>query len=129
MKYFSLNNLSKRERQIIDIIYQLGEATAEEVIENFPEKVADASLRKLIRIMGKKGYLRYRRKGHAYIYSPTVSRDKVKRQAIKQVLRTFFQDSTPNVVSTLLDIESRNISREDLDKITSIINKARKKGP
>jgi predicted transcriptional regulator len=128
MKYFSLNNLSKRERQIIDIIYQLGEATAEEVIENFPEKVADASLRKLIRIMEKKGYLRHRRKGHAYIYSPTASRDKVRHQAIKQVLKTFFQDSTPNVVSTLLDIESRNISREDLDKITSIINKARKKG-
>ncbi len=123
-----LNKLSKRERQIMNIIYALGEATAEQVLENFPEEIGDASLRKLIRVMEKKGYLNHRRKGHCYIYFPAVAKETASRQALKHVLQTYFYDSTPQTVSALLDISKDSLTEEEIKEIMAMIAEAREKG-
>ncbi len=123
-----LQRLSKRERQIMDVIYMLGEATAADVIEHLPEKVGDASARKLIRIVEQKGYLAHRRVGHSYIYTPTIPKEVASRQAIKHLLRTFFQDSAPKAVSALLDVSGSELSEEDISELSELIRKAEEKG-
>jgi predicted transcriptional regulator len=123
-----LQRLSKRERQIMDVIYMLGEATAANVIEHLPEKVGDASIRKLIRIVEQKGYLTHRRVGHSYIYAPTIPKEIASRQAIKHLLRTFFQDSTPKAVSALLDTSGSVLSEEDISELSELLRKAEEKG-
>lgn len=123
-----LQRLSKRERQIMDVFYMLGEATAAEVIEHMPEKVGDASIRKLIRIVEHKGYLTHRRKGHSYIYTPTISKEYASRQAMKHLLRTFFQDSVPKAVSTLIDVSGSEMTEEDIAQISELIRKAEEEG-
>ena len=128
MKRLSFQALSKRERQIMDIIFRLGEATAEDVIENFPEPVGDASIRKLIRVMERKGYLVHRKKGRCYVYKPVLSRDKAGRQAIKHILKTYFYGSTPMAVSTLLDVSSDILTEEDIKRISKMIDKTKKEG-
>ena len=128
MKKKQLHRLSKRERQIMDVIYTLGEATASAVRENLPEKVSDASVRKLIRIVEQKGYLTHRRAGHSYIYTPTIPKEVASRQAMRHLLRTFFQDSAPMAVSALLDVSEGNLSGEDIAELAELIRKAEEKG-
>ena len=128
MKKKQLHRLSKRERQIMDVIYTLGEATASAVRENLPEKVGDASVRKLIRIVEQKGYLTHRRAGHSYIYTPTIPKEVASRQAMRHLLRTFFQDSAPMAVSALLDVSEGNLSEEDIAELAELIRKAEEKG-
>ena len=123
-----LQRLSKRERQIMDVIYMLGEATAADVVEHLPEKVGDASIRKLIRIVERKGYLTHRRVGHSYIYTPTIPKEIASRQAIKHLLRTFFQDSAPKAVSALLDVSGGELSRDDISELSELIRRAEEKG-
>ena len=123
-----LSELSKRERQILDIIYRLGEATAVQVIEGMPDKVGDDSIRKLIRILEKKGFLEHRRESHHYIYTPTVSREEASRLAMKRTVETFFQDSAPKAVAALLDITKGKLSKKDIDEISSLIDRAEEEG-
>ncbi|NIO29707.1 MAG: BlaI/MecI/CopY family transcriptional regulator [Candidatus Latescibacteria bacterium] len=123
-----LQRLSKRERQIMDVIYTLGEATAADVFKHLPEKVSDASVRKLIRIVEQKGYLTHRRAGHSYIYAPTIPKEIASRQAIKHLLKTFFQDSTPKAVSALLDVSGSELSQEDISELLELIRKAEEEG-
>jgi len=119
--------LSRRERQIIDIIYMLGEATAAQVLENLPESVGEASIRKLIRVIEKKGYLTHRRVGHSYIYSPTVPKAAASSQALRHMLKTFFQDSAPKAVAALLDVAGDELSDEDISEIAARIKEVEKK--
>jgi len=128
MRKKKLQSLSKRERQIMETIYQLGDATAAEVVANLPEKVGDASIRKLIRIVEGKGYLKHRREGHKYVYSPLVPRQAASRQALRHMLQTFFQGSAPNAVAALLDITRGKLSKEDIVELTALVERAEKKG-
>ena len=128
MKEGGLFKLSKRERQIMDVFYMLGEATAAQIIENLPEQVGDASIRKLIRILEKKGCLSHRREGHYYIYKPTLPREQASRAAMRHILRTFFQDSAPRAVSALLDVTRGQLSEEDIERISGLIAEAEKEG-
>ena len=128
MEKKQLLRLSKRERQIMDIIYMLGEATASDVLENLNEDVGDASIRKLIRVVEKKGYLMHRREGHSYVYMPVVSREEASRQALKHMLKTFFEGSAPKAVSALLDITEGDLSENDIGEISSLIREAEEKG-
>lgn len=123
-----LQRLSKRERQIMDIVYMLGEATAADVIEHLPEKVGDASIRKLIRVVEQKGYLTHRRAGHSYIYTPTISKEVASRQALKHLLRTFFQDSAPRAVSALLDVSGSELTEDEISELSELIRRAETKG-
>lgn len=120
--------LSKRERQIMDIIYMLGEATAAEILEYLPEEVGDASARKLIRIVEQKGYLTHRREGHSYVYRPITPKKVAGKQALRHLLQTFFHGSAPKAVSTLLEVAGNQMSAEEIGEIEKLIKKAEKKG-
>ncbi len=122
-----LQHLSKRERQIMDVIYMLGEATAAQVLENLPEEVGDASLRKLIRVVEQKGYLSHRREGQSYVYFPTTSKQVAARQALRHLLQTFFQGSAPKAVSTLLEVTKKDLSQDDIEELEELIKKTESK--
>lgn len=127
MKSSPLQELSKRERQIMDTIYRLGEASAAEVLEYMPG-VGDASVRKLIRILESKGYLKHKRQGHFYIYAPTISREEASRQAMQRTVETFFQNDAPKAVAALLDAARNSLSKDDIDEISALIEQAEKEG-
>ncbi|MCP4547564.1 MAG: BlaI/MecI/CopY family transcriptional regulator [bacterium] len=121
-------NLSRRERQIMDTLYMLGEATALEIHGNLNEEVGKDSVRKLIRVLEQKGHLKHRREGQSYIYIPTVDKQEIERHAMRHMLRTFFQNSTPKAVSALLAASDDDLSKEDIEELNTMIRKAEKRG-
>jgi predicted transcriptional regulator len=123
-----LNTLSRREQQIMDIIYRSGQATANEVLENLPDPPSYSAVRALLRVLEEKGHLRHKQDGQRYVYSPTVARERAKRSALRRVLQTFFDDSTEEAVAALLDISQENLSDEELERMEQLIRQARKEG-
>lgn len=119
-------NLSKRERQIMDIIYRRGSASAAEVQTDLNEDLSYSSVRTLIRILEEKGHLRHEVQGKQFLYFPTVPREQAVKSALRNLLDTFFNNSPEIAVAALLEMES--LSDSDLDKITTLIEKARKEG-
>ncbi len=124
----SQKNLSRRERQIMDIIYQLGQATAAEVLENLPDPPSYSAVRAMLKILEDKGHLRHKQQGPRYVFLPKVSREKAKRSAVKHLLQTFFDGSAESAVATLLDVSRSDLSNADLDRLNSLISQARKEG-
>src|SRR5215813_5386746 len=114
-------NLSRRERQIMDIIYQRGQATAAEVTENLPDPPSYSAVRAMLRLLEEKGYLRHEQDGPRYVFKPTISRDKVKQSAMKQMLETFFNDSTEQAVAALIDMSRSKLSADELDRLSTLI--------
>jgi predicted transcriptional regulator len=123
-----LNTLSRREQQIMDIIYSRGQASATEVMENLPAPPGYSAVRALLRVLEEKGHLRHKREGQRYVYFPTVARERVKRSALKRVLLTFFDDSIEDAVAALLDISQERLSDEELERMENLIKQARKEG-
>ena len=119
-------HLSRRERQIMDIIYRLGEATAHEVHEKMPNPPSYSAVRAALRVLEQKGHVRHQYRGPRYVFKPTVSRDKARKAVLKQVVQTFFEGSTSQVVNTLLDISESTIPDDDLDRLSELIEKVRK---
>ena len=124
----SQKNLSRRERQIMDIIYQLGQATAAEVLENLPDPPGYSAVRAMLKILEDKGHLRHKQQGPRYVFLPKVSREKAKRSAVKHLLQTFFDGSAESAVATLLDVSRSDLSNADLDRLNSLISQAKKEG-
>ncbi len=122
------SNLSRRERQIMDIIYRRAQATAMEMRENLPDPPSYSAVRAMLRLLEEKGYLKHQQDGLRYVYLPTLSREKARQSALKQMLQTFFEDSTEDAVATLLDISKSKLSKADLDRLSKLIDKARKEG-
>ena len=122
------SNLSRRERQIMDIIYRRAQATAMEMMENLPDPPGYSAVRAMLRLLEEKGYLKHQQDGLRYVYLPTLSREKARQSALKQMLQTFFEDSTEDAVATLLDISKSKLSKADLDRLSKLIDKARKEG-
>jgi predicted transcriptional regulator len=122
------SNLSRRERQIMDIIYKRAQATAMEVMENLPDPPGYSAVRAMLRLLEEKGYLKHQQDGLRYVYRPIVSREKARQSALKQMLRTFFDDSTEDAVATLLGISKSKLSKADLDRLSKLIDEARKEG-
>lgn len=120
--------LSRRERQIMDIIYKHGRATAAEVMEQLPEAPGYSAVRALLRVLEEKGHLRHAQEGKHYVYLPIVGRDKAKHSALKRVLQTFFDDSTEEAVAALLDISQERLTDGDLARLERLIRQARKEG-
>lgn len=120
--------LSRRERQIMDLIYRLGKATAAEVRTGLADPPSYSAVRALLRVLEEKGHVRHEHDGPRYVYLPTVSRDRAKRSALARVVRTFFDGSIENAVSTLLDSSAKKLSDQELDRLASIIERARKQG-
>jgi predicted transcriptional regulator len=123
-----LGNLSRRERQMMDIIYRRGPASATEVMENLPDPPSYSAVRALLRVLEEKGYLRHKLDGQRYVYSPTVERERAKRSALLRVLQTFFDDSAEDAVAALLDISQERLSDDELKRMENLIKQARKEG-
>ncbi len=121
-------NLSRRERQIMDVIYALQEATVNQVLERLPNPPSYSAVRALFRVLEQKGHLVHRQDGPRYVYSPTLPRERARRSALKHLLQTFFDDSTEDAVAALLDISEDNLTTEDYGRLLELIQKARKEG-
>jgi predicted transcriptional regulator len=117
--------LSRRERQIMDVLYQKWRATAADVLEGIPEPPSYSAVRALLRILEQKGHVRHEESEGKYIFIPTVRRDKAKRSAIRHMLETFFNGSPEEAVATLLDVSSSKLSDAELDRLAKLIEKAR----
>ena len=122
------NTLSRREQQIMDIIYSREKATATEVMENLPNPPSYSAVRALLRVLEEKGHLRHTQEGPRYVYSPTVGRERAKLSALRRVLQTFFADSTEDAVAALLDISQEHLSDGELERMEQLIKQARKEG-
>jgi predicted transcriptional regulator len=121
-------DLSRRERQILDILYQRGQATAADVQSALPEPPSYSAVRALLRILEEKGHVRHQPDGPRYVYLPTVPRDNAQRSALRHVLQTFFGGSAEQAISALLDDSSSRLSPAELDRLARVIETARKSG-
>ena len=121
-------DLSRRERQILDILYQRGQATAADVQNALPEPPSYSAVRALLRILEDKGHVRHQQDGPRYVYLPTVARENAKRSALRHVLRTFFDGSAEQAISALLDESSTKLSPAELDRLARQIEDARRSG-
>ena len=122
------HDLSRRERQIIDILYAQGRATAAEVQTALPDPPSYSAVRAMLRILEEKGHVRHEQDGPRYVFKPTLARDRAKKSALKQMLQTFFDGSIEQAVATLLDVSRSKISQEELDRLSQLIEEARKEG-
>ncbi len=123
-----LPGLSRRERQIMEIVFMLGKATAAEILAHMPDDVSDGSLRKLVRVLESKGHLNHERRGREHVYLPTVRREQVQRQAARNLVRTFFQGSVGDAVSALLDANQGRLDDEQAAEIRRLIDETEKEG-
>jgi predicted transcriptional regulator len=121
-------DLSRRERQILDILYQRGRATAADVQVALPEPPSYSAVRALLRILEEKGHVRHEQDGPRYVYVPTLGRENAKRSALRHILQTFFDGSAEQAISALLDDSSAKLSRAELDRLARLIESARKSG-
>ena len=122
------SHLSRRERQLMEIVHRNGGATAQEVQDSLPDPPSSSAVRTLLRILEEKGHLKHEKDGARFVYLTTESREKASRSALKSVLTTFFGDSVENAVATLLEISDTNLSESELEKLQNIIKKARREG-
>ena len=124
----ALAGLSRRERQIMDILYRQGKASASEVREAMADAPSYSAVRAMLRVLEEKGHVRHEAEGLKYVYVPTVARDKAKRTAVKHVMETFFNGSPEQIVAALLDVASTRLTREELDRMARLIEDAKKEG-
>jgi len=120
--------LSRRERQIIDILYRRGRATAAEVMEDLPGDSSYSTVRTQLRVLEEKGHVRHEQDGQRYVYSPAVPRGTVRRSALKHLVETFFDGSVEQTVAALLGGDAARLSEDELKRIGELIEKARKEG-
>jgi len=120
--------LSRRERQIMDVLYQRHRASAAEIREALPSAPSYSAVRALLRILEEKGHIRHEEKDLRYVYIPTVPRGRMRRTALRHVVETFFDGSAAQAVAALLDPSTARFSSDELDRIAKLIAKARKGG-
>ncbi|MGI4789002.1 MAG: BlaI/MecI/CopY family transcriptional regulator [Janthinobacterium lividum] len=118
------HSLSRRERQIMDAIYALGQASAVQVLEALPDPPGLSSIRKLILILEEKGHLRHVQEGQHYLYLPTHPRQAAAKSAMKQVLKTFFGGDLETAVATLLSEAETDLTNEEAERLSTMITAA-----
>ena len=124
----NIPGLSRRERQIMDILYQRGKASANDVRDAMPDAPGYSAVRAMLRVLEEKGHIRHHEEGMKYVYVPVVAAGKAKRSAVKHVLDTFFHGSAEQAVAALLDVSSSRLTSEELDRMAALIEKARQEG-
>ena len=124
----ALAGLSRRERQILEILYLRGRASAAEVRAAMADAPSYSAVRALLRVLEEKGHVKHQAEGLKFVYVPVVGPDRARRSAIKHLLETFFHDEPEQVVAALLDVSSRRLTPEELDRMAALIEKARKEG-
>jgi BlaI family transcriptional regulator, penicillinase repressor len=120
--------LSRRERQMMDILYQRGRATAAEVHELLPDPPSYSAVRAKLRVLEEKGHIRHEAQATRYVYSPVVARDRAKESALRHLLSTFFDNSAEQAMTALLALRPGKFSRERLDELSRLIDQAKKEG-
>jgi predicted transcriptional regulator len=120
--------LSRRERQIIDILYRLGKATAGEVMAELPGEPSYSTVRTQLRVLEEKGHVRHEEQGLRYVYVPAVPRHAARKSALRHLVDTFFDGSAEKTVAALLGGESARLNDDELDRIAELIARARKDG-
>ena len=122
------HKLSRRERQIMDVLYRLGRATAADILQNMPDPPGYSAVRAMLRVLEEKKHIRHEEKDLRYVFLPVVPRDKARRSAVQHMLDTFFEGSPEQAVATLLDVSGRKLSGSDFDRLAELIEKARQEG-
>ena len=120
--------LSRRERQIMDIVYRHREVSVNDVLEDLPDPPSYSAVRALMRVLEDKGHLKHREDGPRYMYSPTTSRSQARDHALDRVLDTFFGGSTERAVAALLDRAAADLDASELDRLSQLIERAREEG-
>ena len=121
-------HLSRRERQILDLIYKTGKATAADVQAGLPDPPSYSAVRAMLRILEDKGHVRHDLDGLRYVYMPTVARDRAKRSALKHVVNTFFDGSAAQVMAALFEMSPKELGDDDLARLRDLIDNAGKDG-
>ena len=124
----SVSALSRRERQIMDILYQRGKSSASDVREAMPDAPSYSAVRAMLRVLEDKGHVKHRSEGLRYVYLPMVTHDKARRSAVKHLVDTFFSNAPEDVVAALLDVSSPRVTREELDRMSEMIERAKRDG-
>jgi predicted transcriptional regulator len=119
-------HLGARERQIMDAVHHLGEASVAEVREKLPEAPSYSAVRTMMRLLEQKGFLKHRQDGTKYVYRSTQTLEKARRSAWKHLLNTFFRGSTGDAVAAVLDLSADDLSAEEFDRLSRLIEKARR---
>ena len=122
------DKLGSRERQIIDIIYRRGRATAAEVQNDLPDPPTNSAVRGMLRLLEEKGHLRHESDGPRYVYVPTVDPSKMSRSAVRHLVRTFFDNSASSAVAAMLGMYESRLKDSDLDRLEALIEQVRSKG-
>jgi BlaI family penicillinase repressor len=122
----AMNHVSRRERQILDVLYARGKATAAEIQAAIPDSPSYSAIRALLRILEEKGHIRHESDGPRYVFLPSVGKTKARKNAIRHMLETFFDNSAGDAVAALLDASSAKLKPEELDRLEALIEKARK---
>ncbi|MBN1797585.1 MAG: BlaI/MecI/CopY family transcriptional regulator [Spirochaetales bacterium] len=125
MKKSEYDTLSKRERQIMDILHRRKEASVTHVLQEIADPPSYSSIRALMNIMEKKGYIKYRKVGLKYIYSPVITSQKAVKGEVKRLLKTYFDNSMEKAVAALIDVNKSNLDENDINRLHDLIEKAR----
>jgi predicted transcriptional regulator len=120
--------LTRRERQIMDVLYRRSRATAAEVMAELPGEPNYSTVRTQLRVLEDKGHVRHEEEGGRYVYAPAVPRHAARKSALKHLVETFFDGSAEQVVAAVLGGEASRLSDEELDRVSALIDKARKEG-
>jgi predicted transcriptional regulator len=118
-------SLTKRERQIMDRLYRLGRATANEILDGLSGSPSSSTVRTQLRVLESKGFIRHEEEGLRYVYMPTVPRHTARRSALKHLVDTFFDGSNAKVVAALLGGDCGRVTDEDLDRIAALVSGAK----
>ena len=120
--------LSRRERQIMDVLYQRGRASAAEIHQSLPDPPSYSAVRAKLRVLEDKGHVKHQEEALRYVYIPTLAPDRARRSALRHMVDTFFNGSVEQVVAALIDRSAVNISNEELERMSAMIHKARQEG-
>ena len=121
-------HLSRRERQIMEIVYELGRASAVEVRAHMPDPPSYSAVRAMLRILEDKGHLRHEQDGPRYVFLPTVPREEASETALRRLVRTFFGGSPEGAMAALLDLESDRLDEKALERLSEMIEEAKREG-
>jgi len=122
-----LDQLSRRERQLMDMVYEKGQASAKDLQDEHQDKLSNSSIRTFLSIMVEKGLLKKKKEGKKFLYYPAKARQGAAKSALNRMLQTFFEGSVESAVAGLLDLNSKKMSKDDYNRLSEMINQAREK--
>ena len=123
-----VTDLSRRERQVMDILYRDGKATAADVLAGLPDPPSYSAVRAMLRILEEKGHIRHEQDGPRYVFVPTVKRDTAQRSALRHVINTFFDGSASQVMAALFELSARELDADELAELRRLVDKAKRRG-